>query len=437
MKRLLLALALLCPASAWAQCSGTIIGCPAAVSLQSADVVLGWQTAQNPHTRSITISQIVGGGFPGVFSTLAVSATGIYTGTATNYYLSSLLNGIVPRTEYLSQHATADITQANIGGVAIPGSSTIGEADAFYGYVNNSSTATNGVGIGIISRALVAGTHNWGANIVVSDGNFASPTIIGNEYDIGCFNTGSHCFGENIIGVFDNGTPAEANAIQVSQQGGHPWQYSLVSYDGSATNLALVGTQTTAAGSNGQLITFNARDGGNTVRQCTIQATPGTSWATLVLNCGTSGNINVGSGIGFAPAAQLARALTSQDGGASSFALIGSQTSTANSDGQLLTFNARDSGNAVRQCTQQAQHTGTTAANLVLGCGTTGQVVSTSPLQLAGFATVASLPTCDSTRKGDVTIVSDANAPTWNSALSGGGAVVAGAKCNGSSWVAF
>lgn len=48
--------------AAYGQCAGgQISGCPAAVSPQSSDYVLGWQPGQNPHTRRFTLSQIANG----------------------------------------------------------------------------------------------------------------------------------------------------------------------------------------------------------------------------------------------------------------------------------------------------------------------------------------------------------------------------------------
>lgn len=63
---LLLACVLL-PVAAAAQQSGGVCGaagtideCQRAVSLQQSDLVLGWQTSQAPHTRSMTIAQLIG-----------------------------------------------------------------------------------------------------------------------------------------------------------------------------------------------------------------------------------------------------------------------------------------------------------------------------------------------------------------------------------------
>ena len=50
--------------------------------------------------------------------------------------------------------------------------------------------------------------------------------------------------------------------------------------------------------------------------------------------------------------------------------------------------------------------------------------------------TVGALPTCNGTRSGMMTTVSDATAPTYNGTLTGGGAVKVPAFCNGTTWTA-
>ena len=62
-------------------------------------------------------------------------------------------------------------------------------------------------------------------------------------------------------------------------------------------------------------------------------------------------------------------------------------------------------------------------------------VLPNGVVQLPSF-TVATLPTCSTTYKGGMAYVTDAVAPTYNAALTGGGAVVIPVFCNGSSWTA-
>ena len=49
---------------------------------------------------------------------------------------------------------------------------------------------------------------------------------------------------------------------------------------------------------------------------------------------------------------------------------------------------------------------------------------------------VASLPTCQSSNKGQLYVVTDASSPTYNGTLTGGSTTTALALCNGSTWAA-
>lgn len=48
---------------------------------------------------------------------------------------------------------------------------------------------------------------------------------------------------------------------------------------------------------------------------------------------------------------------------------------------------------------------------------------------------VASLPTCNTARKGAVSVVTDASSPTYGGALTGSSSTVTLVMCNGASWV--
>jgi len=69
------------------------------------------------------------------------------------------------------------------------------------------------------------------------------------------------------------------------------------------------------------------------------------------------------------------------------------------------------------------------------GVTTLKSVAMTGPIQLS-VTTVSSLPTCNAGAKGQMYAVSDASSPTYNSTLTGGGAVSVPAYCNGSNWTA-
>lgn len=54
---------------------------------------------------------------------------------------------------------------------------------------------------------------------------------------------------------------------------------------------------------------------------------------------------------------------------------------------------------------------------------------------LLQLQTVATLPTCNTAAKGQIRAVSDATAPTYNGALTGGGAVTVPVICSGTAWL--
>lgn len=210
----------------------------------------------------------------------AFAATGTFTDTAMNIGWSFLLNGISPTTEYTTEHVGDWATQALVSGVAIPSTATVTEADGSYSYVNNASTTTNAVGYGCTVRGLAAGVHLFGLNPLVDDGGFAS-TVVGCEWDIGGKSTASIVYGNNMIGVFPNGTPATAVAYQVSALDPHPWQIAFLTGDGAATTGLQLGAQALTASSNGQAITLAARDASNVSHAIGIQAIATTAGANL------------------------------------------------------------------------------------------------------------------------------------------------------------
>jgi hypothetical protein len=51
-------------------------------------------------------------------------------------------------------------------------------------------------------------------------------------------------------------------------------------------------------------------------------------------------------------------------------------------------------------------------------------------------STIATLPACNAASQGQVRVVTDATTPAYNGALTGGGAVIVLALCNGTAWLA-
>ncbi|KWF26615.1 hypothetical protein WT56_00370 [Burkholderia pseudomultivorans] len=78
---------------------------------------------------------------------------------------------------------------------------------------------------------------------------------------------------------------------------------------------------------------------------------------------------------------------------------------------------------------------GTYTDNPISIANATGVVTFADGMQLP-VTTVAGLPSCGGTQKGMLYAVSDANSPSYNAALAGGGSASVPVYCNGSAWTA-
>lgn len=138
----------LLPAAAGAACTGnTIVGCPAAVSPGSSDLLLGWQPGQNPHTRIFSLPQVLGAGLPASVSTL--SASGVVT-----------LNG-----------SGTGLSVAN--NEAITGTSTIGPASGNKLTVTGGAASTNAIAL---SQSGTGGFTVQGAMALPASGGLQATT---------------------------------------------------------------------------------------------------------------------------------------------------------------------------------------------------------------------------------------------------------------------
>lgn len=72
--------------------------------------------------------------------------------------------------------------------------------------------------------------------------------------------------------------------------------------------------------------------------------------------------------------------------------------------------------------------------NLNITAKGSGGVISLQSIATLPSFTVAGLPGCSATFKGGLAYVTDATAPTYNAALTGGGAVIVPVFCNGTAW---
>lgn len=77
-----------------------------------------------------------------------------------------------------------------------------------------------------------------------------------------------------------------------------------------------------------------------------------------------------------------------------------------------------------------------TGSATAINIGNSGSTTAISGLMKLSRYTVATLPTCNSTSRDALAVVSDATSPTYNGALTGSGTSEIPVFCNGSSWTA-
>ena len=212
-----------------------------------------------------------------------VTATGQFTNTAVTSTFTVEVNGLTPAQAYGFAHGSGVYTTIGIfGGVNIPSTATVDEADGGFFAVQNSSSTTQGVAILAIGSGNASGANTFGMNIVVNDGPsgaFAGG-VISIEADNGGFSTGSTVINYNAIGSFPNGTPATATAFQVSVLD-YPWGTAFQVFDGAAEQGMYLGSLTTTANSDGCGISMAARDNSNTRHLVAINSVHTASGANL------------------------------------------------------------------------------------------------------------------------------------------------------------
>lgn len=81
-------------------------------------------------------------------------------------------------------------------------------------------------------------------------------------------------------------------------------------------------------------------------------------------------------------------------------------------------------------CAQTPMAAGNMVDNKTIVMGPNNTLTSQRPT-----ATVATLPSCSASLKGQMWLVTDALLPLLLGIISGGGAVTAGVTCNGTNWV--
>lgn len=191
----------------------------------------------------------------------AVSNPGVFTDTQMNAYLTSLVNGIVPATEFQVEQGAHNATEAITAGIAFPMGSTVYQGNVIAGYAKTLSTTTNVVAGYFQTRIGINSGKGWGVNPVFDDGNFSSTTGAALEADCNINNPGTAGGCIQVNGAF-SGSPTSFPGIQIANPvGGGKWTAGFLTSTG-ATNIALyVNPVGSGVGQNSQEIQLSGDAG--------------------------------------------------------------------------------------------------------------------------------------------------------------------------------
>lgn len=293
---------------------------------------------------SLAMQPVVEAATTGAALTAMGGQSGVFTNTQMNISFPLTLNGASPSAEFQYTHPGNFSTQALAAAIAIPGTSTVYDAAGIASYIENGSTTTSGTAGEFYARATVNGASVYALNPLVTDQNASggggvSASLVGAEFDMGAFNTASHVYGINMIGVFPNGTPPTSVGYQLAVLNA-PWGYGWLSGSGSANIGIQLGSLAIAANSDGQPIVLSSRDASNTEHEVLIQAQHGASGANLVLSTPAGGVILNGLEL-VGGAATFSGTVSVSDvaGGLVSFVHGGTQVGTITTNGTSTAYN--------------------------------------------------------------------------------------------------
>lgn len=346
---------------------------------------------------------------------------------------------------------------------------TVTQVNALAGYVDNANpnNVATSVGVGVAVGAFgvnrVDGAQTWMYDGILTDvGSSGSlGRLMQSEWDYKPRFANTSVNG--LINVIDG--PVQTNVADAFTAGSTyngttnlaRWHNGFRTYPGQVET-AFLADQALAAGvpnSNSQPISMNATDGGGVQR--TIRLIVEGSASSLVLDRADgaqvdltvpNGNVNLGAthgvlvngtqvvggtstgfqtAAGQAPVALLAN-LSAAPGASVNSQSVGFKATTAGSVVHTISVGAQGSAGALVISREDSA-----PVNLVLAGGGS---VNTQFAQFSPSQSVSALPTCNSGNAGKVALVGDALTPTWNGTLTGGGAVLVLALCNGANWTA-
>jgi hypothetical protein len=389
----------------------------------------------------------------------------------------SIYSGLVPPTYF-----TFDGYRSS---VVAPLGSTATNTDGFGFYVSNQAVSNgqggNAVGLFGAITCEVDGCSSWGLNPTLIDnsvnggavGSGTGRKLIGAEFDVTATQTGTIIQGISLNGS-STVNPAGADGFSCGSLGGPAiWTHCFVVPDGvAATGLYLGSVQAGGtANSPSAPILLTSYDSGGASKQIRLQASggvlnvsspslanyfalmpAGTGTTPTISAQGTDTNVNLGlTAKGTGTLNVNSPMIASSYAAISGFLNVGGflvlQNNTTAVPGLQLgtAFSVNQSGGGAETDFWNSFATASTSFkfNQVTGSGAFSNLFSLSatvnasaePLKLASY-TVSALPTCNATYQDALASVSDATAPSYRGALTGGGAVRTPVYCDGTNWTA-
>ncbi len=244
-----------------------------------------------PANARATLNDMVTAIFQGIYDSINVSATGVFTNTQMNLLTTSLLNGIVPGTEFSTWQGGNFATESLTAGVTVPATANIHQVNAIGAYIHSQAgTAIAGGGwvAGYFQAWADADNANMFAiNPVLVDSIGLTGVHLQNEFDFNVNNTTTGVTGISLqLGGTAQPASAVAIACQVPSGSTSRWSGFLFSADGAAFQGAYFGASDTPNSVSSQAIVFGGRDAGGILRKPTIFSDLNGS---LVLRSGQNG----------------------------------------------------------------------------------------------------------------------------------------------------
>lgn len=244
-----------------------VAGCKATAD-QSGN--FGFWASPGLYQYCVSSSQVPALCFNASLSAPASAAAGTFTNLAQNDFVSALLGGMVIGTEYSGQQGGQFATESLVGGVTVPVSSTVHQANGVAGYCNSNSPTTFCVGLYGQAVLGTAGAQEAnGINTVASDAAGISGSIAGAQFNTNVHNASTAVYGISLPAAWTAQPTGTATAFNISQPGSGTihWQNGIV-FGGNATNNTCAGGGScgaivlnqsgTGAGQDSQEILFNS-----------------------------------------------------------------------------------------------------------------------------------------------------------------------------------